>query len=77
VLFFEHKPASETPWTTKLWIYDLRANERFRFLRVQDLQGFVARYDTNERQEREETKHFRAFDYEGMTRLKHGARLRE
>ena len=26
VVFFERKPASETPWTKKLWIYDLRTN---------------------------------------------------
>ena len=24
VHFFERKPAFETPWTQKLWIYDLR-----------------------------------------------------
>lgn len=29
VLFFERKPASETPWSTELWIYDLRTNEHF------------------------------------------------
>ena len=29
VLFFDRKPASETPWTEKLWIYDLRTNKRF------------------------------------------------
>ena len=28
VLFFDRKPASETPWTSKLWIYDLRTNAR-------------------------------------------------
>ena len=27
VLFFERKPASETPWTQDLWIYDLRTNQ--------------------------------------------------
>jgi type I restriction enzyme M protein len=27
VLFFDRKPASEKPWTTKLWIYDFRTNE--------------------------------------------------
>ncbi|MCP4449812.1 MAG: N-6 DNA methylase, partial [Myxococcales bacterium] len=26
VVFFEKKAASETPWTKKLWIYDLRTN---------------------------------------------------
>jgi type I restriction enzyme M protein len=29
VLFFDRKPASEKPWTEKLWIYDLRTNEHF------------------------------------------------
>ena len=29
VLFFDRKPASETPWTKDLWIYDLRTNQRF------------------------------------------------
>jgi type I restriction enzyme M protein len=29
VLFFERKPASETSWTQKLWIYDLRTNQHF------------------------------------------------
>ncbi len=27
VLFFGKKPASETPWPKKLWIYDLRTNK--------------------------------------------------
>ena len=29
VLFFDRKPASETPWTKQLWIYDLRTNKNF------------------------------------------------
>ena len=29
VLFFDRKPASETPWTKTLWIYDLRTNKHF------------------------------------------------
>ena len=29
VLFFDRKPASETPWTKELWIYDLRTNMDF------------------------------------------------
>jgi type I restriction enzyme M protein len=29
VLFFERKPASETPWTRTLWVYDLRTNMLF------------------------------------------------
>ena len=26
VLFFDRKPASETPWTQRLWVYDYRTN---------------------------------------------------
>ncbi|HKZ54764.1 MAG TPA: N-6 DNA methylase, partial [Anaerolineales bacterium] len=29
VLFFDRKPASERPWTERLWIYDLRTNIEF------------------------------------------------
>jgi type I restriction enzyme M protein len=29
VLFFAKKPAAKTPWTKKLWIYDLRTNVPF------------------------------------------------
>ena len=29
VLFFDRKPALETPWTQKLWVYDLRTNQHF------------------------------------------------
>ena len=29
VLFFDRKPASETPWTRTLWVYDLRTNMHF------------------------------------------------
>ena len=28
-LFFDRKPAAETPWTRKLWIYDLRTYMHF------------------------------------------------
>ena len=28
-MFFDRKPASETPWTKSLWIYDLRTNQHF------------------------------------------------
>ena len=29
VMFFDRKPASETPWTKDLWIYDFRTNVHF------------------------------------------------
>ncbi|MCB1775292.1 MAG: N-6 DNA methylase, partial [Gammaproteobacteria bacterium] len=48
VLFFDKKPASETPWTRKLWIYDLRTNMHFTLktnpLKREDLDDFVKCY---------------------------------
>ena len=45
VLFFDKKPASERPWTEKLWIYDLRTNKHFTLktnpLQYDDLQDFI------------------------------------
>jgi len=59
VLFFDKKPASETPWTKKLWIYDLRTNKHFtlktNFLKRADLDEFVACYNAKNRHERKPT----------------------
>ncbi len=59
VLFFERKPASETPWTKDLWIYDLRTNQDFTLktnpLSRDDLTEFVACYNPANRHERTET----------------------
>ena len=59
VLFFDKKPASETPWTTKLWIYDLRTNKHFTLktnpLKRDDLDEFVALYNPRNRHERKST----------------------
>lgn len=45
VLFFDKKPASEQPWTTRLWVYDLRTNQHFTLkqnpLRRHHLDEFV------------------------------------
>ena len=52
VIFFDKKPASETPWTKKLWIYDLRTNMHFtlktRPLQRKDLDEFVTLYNPGE-----------------------------
>lgn len=59
VLFFDKKPASETPWTKKLWIYDLRTNKHFTLktspLQRKDLDEFVECYNANNRFERKAT----------------------
>jgi type I restriction enzyme M protein len=59
VLFFDKKPASETPWTKKVWIYDLRTNIHFTLkknpLTYDDLQEFIACYNPANRHQRQET----------------------
>lgn len=70
VLFFDRKPASETPWTRDLWIYDLRTNQRFTLktnpLGRSHLEDFVACYNAEDRGEREETERFRRFSYDEL-----------
>lgn len=70
VLFFDRKPASEKPWTEKLWIYDLRTNMHFTLktnpLRYEHLEDFIRCYNPEKRRNREETERFRAFTYEEL-----------
>jgi len=59
VLFFDKKSASETPWTKKLWIYDLRTNKHFTLkadpLKREDLDEFVTCYNPANRHTRPST----------------------
>ncbi len=70
VLFFDRKPASETPWTKDLWIYDLRTNHRFTLktnpLGLSHLEDFVACYNAEDRGQREDTERFRRFSYDDL-----------
>jgi type I restriction enzyme M protein len=70
VLFFDRKPASETPWTEKLWIYDLRTNKRFTLktkqMRYDALRDFVACYNPDNRHDRQETERFKSFSYDEL-----------
>ena len=72
MVFFDRKPASETPWTRDLWIYDLRTNRRFTLkaspLTRADLDDFVACYSPEKRQERQESERFRRFSYEDLVK---------
>jgi type I restriction enzyme M protein len=72
VLFFDRKPAAEKPWTTKLWIYDLRTNKHFTLkentLKRGDLDDFVACYSPKNRHERNESERFKSFTYEELTK---------
>jgi type I restriction enzyme M protein len=77
VLFLDRKPASETPWTKQLWIYDLRTNMDFTLktnpLSRADLDEFVSCYHTENRFERtptwspeNESGRWRAYSYEDL-----------
>jgi type I restriction enzyme M protein len=77
VLFFDRKPASETPWTRKLWIYDLRTNKHFTLktapMKREDLDEFVTLYNPANRHVRKATwstenpeGRWRAYDYDEL-----------
>ena len=65
VLFFERRPASETPSTRELWVYDLRTNRHFTLkqnpLRREHLQDFVDAYSS-----RVESERFKRFTYDEL-----------
>ncbi len=59
IIFFDRKPASEKPWTQKLWIYDFRTNKHFTLrenpLDREDLDEFVKCYKPDNRHQRRAT----------------------
>lgn len=71
VVFFDKRPANEQPWTSKLWVYDLRTNQHFTLkqnrLRRHHLDGFVDSYLTGKpREERVESERWKAFTYDDL-----------
>lgn len=77
VLFFDRKPAAESPWTKKLWIYDLRTNQHFTLktkpLKRLDLNEFVKCFHPENKNSRVPTwsekktdGRWRAYDYEEL-----------
>ena len=70
-LFFDRRPASETPWTRHLWIYDLPTNQHFTLktnpLTRAHLDDFVSCYSADDQTQREESERFRRFTYEDLT----------
>ena len=70
VIFFDRKSASETPWTKKLWIYDLRTNKHFTLktspLKYDDLKDFIKCYNPKNRHKRKETDRFKSFTYDEL-----------
>ena len=71
VLFFDRRPASETPWTRYLWIYVLRTNQHFTLktnpLTRAHLDDFVSCYRADERTLRVEFERLRRFSYDELT----------
>ncbi len=71
VLFFDKRPAGDAPWTTTLWVYDLRTNQHFtqktNTLQRRHLDEFVELYKAGRsRSERVESERFKAFSYEDL-----------
>jgi type I restriction enzyme M protein len=70
VLFFDRRPASETPWTRGLWVYDLRTNQHFTLkqnpLGYEHLKGFIAAYAADDRSKRIESERFKRFSYDDI-----------
>jgi len=67
VVFFDRKPASETPWTDETWIYDLRTNQHFTLKRTpltrDDLDDFVIAFSAKDRSKRVESERFKKYHY--------------
>ncbi|MEO7000334.1 MAG: class I SAM-dependent DNA methyltransferase [Ktedonobacterales bacterium] len=72
VLFFDKQIANPSPWTERLWIYDLRTNQNFT-LRTNPLAGehlsdFIACYNPANRHQRQETERFHSFAYDELVK---------
>jgi type I restriction enzyme M protein len=61
VIFFDNKPASKTPWTKEVWVYDYRTNVHHTLkknpLNIDVLKDFIACYNPSNRFKRIETFH--------------------
>lgn len=71
VLFFDKKPASERPWTERLWVYDLRTNQHFTLkqspLTRAHLEEFVTSYAPGQpATARTESERFKSFSYDEL-----------
>jgi len=59
VIFFDNKPASKSPWTKEIWVYDYRTNIHHTLkknpLVFEVLKDFVACYNPSNRHKRKET----------------------
>ena len=71
VLFFDKKPASKSPQTKELWVYDLRTNKNFTLRQNPivdaDLKDFVEFYEAaNRTTKRKESERFKRFTYDQL-----------
>ena len=68
VLFFDKHPASESPWTKKVWFYDLRTNVHFtqkaKMMQHAHLKDFIESFKVGAFDTRLETERFRCFSYD-------------
>jgi type I restriction enzyme M protein len=67
VLFFDKKVGQKAPATKDLWVYDLRANNRFTLRENQiaddHLSEFIEFYQASNRSRRKEAANFRRYSY--------------
>ncbi|MFB9836968.1 class I SAM-dependent DNA methyltransferase [Actinoallomurus acaciae] len=71
VLFFDKKHARpDTPWTSKLWVYDFRGDQHFTLkqkrLKRDHLEDFVKCYQAGDIENRIETDRFKPFTYDEL-----------
>jgi type I restriction enzyme M protein len=69
ILFFDKRPAGDKPWTTTLWVYDIRTNQHFTQkqnpMQRHHFDDFVASYlPGRPRSERVATERFKPFTYD-------------
>jgi type I restriction enzyme M protein len=68
VVFFDKKPASNSPRTKEMWVYDFRTNKHFtqktRAMTRADLEEFVQAYKPGAVNQRVESERFKKFTYE-------------
>ena len=66
--FFDKHPASESPWTKKVWFYDLRTNVHFtqkaKMMQLAHLKDFIESFKVGAFDTRLETERFRCFSYD-------------
>jgi len=61
VIFFDNKPASKSPWSKEIWVYDYRTNIHHTLkknpLKLDDLKDFINCFHPANRHKRKETYH--------------------